>query len=198
MNTRGLMELIVLNIGLDLGVISPTLFAMMVLMALVTTLATTPVLRSILGPVSADDELFERLLNAVGLASWCATRAPGPDRAFDAGLGSRGARSVTSLGSLQFLCRAVMHSICAAVRAGRSPFERHPAVAESVGHAATSSSGFRPHVVVAEIDMLHGLSLRLPPEFCLSSTAAKFRRRVRSTRSKRTSMPAESWRARCR
>jgi Kef-type K+ transport system membrane component KefB len=43
MNTRGLMELIVLNIGLDLGVISPTLFAMMVLMALVTTLMTTPV-----------------------------------------------------------------------------------------------------------------------------------------------------------
>jgi len=44
MNTRGLMELIVLNIGLDLGVISPTLFAMMVLMALATTLATTPLL----------------------------------------------------------------------------------------------------------------------------------------------------------
>src|SRR5207244_3725239 len=37
MNTRGLMELIVLNIGLDLGVISPTLFTMMVLMALITT-----------------------------------------------------------------------------------------------------------------------------------------------------------------
>ena len=45
MNTRGLMELIVLNIGLDLKVISPTLFAMLVLMALATTLATTPVLR---------------------------------------------------------------------------------------------------------------------------------------------------------
>ena len=44
MNTRGLMELIVLNIGLELGVISPTLFAMMVIMALVTTMATTPVL----------------------------------------------------------------------------------------------------------------------------------------------------------
>ncbi|MCY2964729.1 MAG: cation:proton antiporter [Planctomycetota bacterium] len=44
MNTRGLMELIVLNIGLDLGVISPTLFAMMVVMALVTTAATAPVL----------------------------------------------------------------------------------------------------------------------------------------------------------
>ncbi len=45
MNTRGLMELIVLNIGLDLGVISPKLFAMLVLMALVTTIATTPVLK---------------------------------------------------------------------------------------------------------------------------------------------------------
>ncbi len=44
MNTRGLMELIILNIGLDIGVISPTLFAMMVLMALVTTTMTTPVL----------------------------------------------------------------------------------------------------------------------------------------------------------
>jgi Kef-type K+ transport system membrane component KefB len=45
MNTRGLMELIVLNLGYDLGVISPTLFAMMVLMALATTLATTPLLQ---------------------------------------------------------------------------------------------------------------------------------------------------------
>jgi Kef-type K+ transport system membrane component KefB len=44
MNTRGLMELIVLNVGLELGVISPALFAMMVLMALVTTVAATPVL----------------------------------------------------------------------------------------------------------------------------------------------------------
>ena len=43
MNTRGLMELIVLNIGFDLGVISPALFAMLVLMALVTTMATTPI-----------------------------------------------------------------------------------------------------------------------------------------------------------
>jgi Kef-type K+ transport system membrane component KefB len=45
MNTRGLMELVVLNIGLDLRVISPTLFAMLVIMALVTTMATTPVLQ---------------------------------------------------------------------------------------------------------------------------------------------------------
>ena len=45
MNTRGLMELIVLNVGLDLGVISPTLFTMLVVMALVTTMATTPILK---------------------------------------------------------------------------------------------------------------------------------------------------------
>jgi Kef-type K+ transport system membrane component KefB len=44
MNTRGLMELVVLNIGLDLGVLAPTLFTMMVIMALVTTLATAPLL----------------------------------------------------------------------------------------------------------------------------------------------------------
>ena len=44
MNTRGLMELIVLNIGFDLGVLSPTVFTMMVLMALVTTLMTCPAL----------------------------------------------------------------------------------------------------------------------------------------------------------
>jgi Kef-type K+ transport system membrane component KefB len=48
MNTRGLVELIVLNIGLDLGVISPTLFAMLVLMALVTTFMTTPILQRLL------------------------------------------------------------------------------------------------------------------------------------------------------
>jgi K+:H+ antiporter len=47
MNTRGLMELIVLNIGLDLGVISPTIFSMMVLMALFTTFMTTPLLQLI-------------------------------------------------------------------------------------------------------------------------------------------------------
>ncbi len=44
MNTRGLMELVVLNIGLELGIISAKLFTMMVLMAIITTLATTPTL----------------------------------------------------------------------------------------------------------------------------------------------------------
>jgi Kef-type K+ transport system membrane component KefB len=44
MNTRGLMELVILNIGLEIGVVSPALFAMMVLMALTTTFMTTPLL----------------------------------------------------------------------------------------------------------------------------------------------------------
>ncbi len=48
MNTRGLMELVVLNVGLDLGVISKTLFAIMVLMALLTTFMTSPLLALLL------------------------------------------------------------------------------------------------------------------------------------------------------
>jgi Kef-type K+ transport system membrane component KefB len=52
MNTRGLMEVIVLNVGLDLGVISPTLFTMLVLMAIVTTLMTIPLLKVVLPAAS--------------------------------------------------------------------------------------------------------------------------------------------------
>ena len=48
MNTRGLVELIVLNVGLDLGLLSPELFSMMVAMALVTTVITTPALKVVL------------------------------------------------------------------------------------------------------------------------------------------------------
>jgi Kef-type K+ transport system membrane component KefB len=55
MNTRGLMELIILNIGLDIKVISPALFSMMVLMALVTTFMTSPLLRAI-----CPDKMFRR------------------------------------------------------------------------------------------------------------------------------------------
>jgi len=47
MNTRGLVELIVLNIGLDLHLISPRLFTMLVIMAIVTTVMTTPILQLI-------------------------------------------------------------------------------------------------------------------------------------------------------
>jgi Kef-type K+ transport system membrane component KefB len=48
LNTRGLVELIVLNVGLDLGLLSPVLFSMMVIMALVTTVITTPLLKVVL------------------------------------------------------------------------------------------------------------------------------------------------------
>src|SRR5205085_1978367 len=44
MNTRGLVELIVLNIGLDLGVLSPVLFTILVIMAVVTTMMASPLL----------------------------------------------------------------------------------------------------------------------------------------------------------
>jgi Kef-type K+ transport system membrane component KefB len=44
LNTRGLVELIVLNLGYDLGILSPRIFAMLVLMALITTCMTGPLL----------------------------------------------------------------------------------------------------------------------------------------------------------
>lgn len=49
MNTRGLMQLIVLGVGLDMGILSPTLFAMLIIMALVTTFATMPALDLVMG-----------------------------------------------------------------------------------------------------------------------------------------------------
>lgn len=52
MNTRGLMELVILNIGLDLEVMSPTVFTIMVIMSLVTTLMTSPLL-ALLYPAGA-------------------------------------------------------------------------------------------------------------------------------------------------
>jgi Kef-type K+ transport system membrane component KefB len=45
MNTRGMMELVILNIGMDIGVISPAIFTMMALMALASTLITCPLLQ---------------------------------------------------------------------------------------------------------------------------------------------------------
>ena len=44
MNTRGLMELVALNVGYDLGIISPRMFTMLVVMAIVTTVMTGPLL----------------------------------------------------------------------------------------------------------------------------------------------------------
>ena len=52
MNARGLMELIILNIGLQAGIITPTLFTLMVLMAVVTTLMASPVFRRLYPPTA--------------------------------------------------------------------------------------------------------------------------------------------------
>jgi Kef-type K+ transport system membrane component KefB len=49
MNARGLMELIIINIGLQKGVIQPALFSIMVLMAIVTTLMASPVFEWVYG-----------------------------------------------------------------------------------------------------------------------------------------------------
>ena len=49
MNTRGLMELIILNIGYERGIITQTLFSIMVIMALVTTLMATPLFELVYG-----------------------------------------------------------------------------------------------------------------------------------------------------
>jgi Kef-type K+ transport system membrane component KefB len=48
MNTRGLMELIVLNIGKDLGLLPTDIFSMLVMMALVSTFAATPLIRRLM------------------------------------------------------------------------------------------------------------------------------------------------------
>lgn len=61
MNTRGLMELIVLNIGYSLGILSPTLFAMLVVMAVVTTFITSPLLSLInKGRTKADGDMLQQ------------------------------------------------------------------------------------------------------------------------------------------
>ncbi|MCW1883553.1 cation:proton antiporter [Luteolibacter flavescens] len=61
MNTRGLMELIALNIGYDLGILSPRIFAMLVIMALVTTAMTGPLL-SLFQRMKVREEAPDRLV----------------------------------------------------------------------------------------------------------------------------------------
>ena len=58
LNTRGLVELVVLNIAYNVGAFSPTLFTMLVVMALLTTMSTTPIL-NMLG-IKGEDTLAER------------------------------------------------------------------------------------------------------------------------------------------
>jgi Kef-type K+ transport system membrane component KefB len=53
-NTRGLVEMVILNVGLDLHILSPTLFSMMVIMALATTLMAQPMLEWVISPRIAE------------------------------------------------------------------------------------------------------------------------------------------------
>ncbi len=57
MNTRALMELVVINVGLDLGVIPPNVFTMLVLMAILSTVITAPILRVYFGKLGYKYEL---------------------------------------------------------------------------------------------------------------------------------------------
>ena len=66
MNTRGLMELVVLNIGYDLGVISPEIFVMLVIMAVATTFMTGPLL-NLIGWVWKDKPVAEASKQVVDL-----------------------------------------------------------------------------------------------------------------------------------
>ena len=65
MNTRGLMELVVLNIGLDLKVLTPEVFTMMVIMALVTTFMTGPTLNFINYVFKTKDESVDNEISTV-------------------------------------------------------------------------------------------------------------------------------------
>ncbi|MFZ4581720.1 MAG: cation:proton antiporter [Paludibacter sp.] len=60
MNTRGLMELIVLNIGYEMGILPPPIFVMLVIMALVTTFMTTPIL-SLIEKIFPEKRIVEEM-----------------------------------------------------------------------------------------------------------------------------------------
>jgi Kef-type K+ transport system membrane component KefB len=68
MNCRGLTELIVLNVGLQLKVISPVLFTMLVIMTLITTIATAPLLTAIRPAAAAGEPAFTRYPSATPLS----------------------------------------------------------------------------------------------------------------------------------
>ena len=76
MNTRGLMELVVLNIGYDIGVLSPQIFAMMVIMALATTCMTGPALDLIDRFMPENNEIPEIVSSQSGYSVLIAFASP--------------------------------------------------------------------------------------------------------------------------
>src|SRR5215470_20434777 len=65
MNTRGLMELIVINVGYELRVIPPSVYCMLVLMAVITTVMTTPLLRRLARGTELESILFPQKVQAL-------------------------------------------------------------------------------------------------------------------------------------
>lgn len=77
MNARGLMELILINIGLQQGVITPTLFTMLVLMAIVTTLMASPLFELVYGRYRTPTATKEALKEAVAAGNVESTQLTG-------------------------------------------------------------------------------------------------------------------------
>lgn len=73
MNSRGLMELIIINIGLQKGIIGPTLFSMMVLMAIVTTMMAGPLFELVYGRKARESGELDAISGEDGVASSAAT-----------------------------------------------------------------------------------------------------------------------------
>jgi Kef-type K+ transport system membrane component KefB len=74
MNSRGLMELIIINIGLQKGIIGPTLFAMMVLMAIVTTVMAGPLFELVYGRKARQSGELGSLQSGAGQSHWPAAQ----------------------------------------------------------------------------------------------------------------------------
>jgi Kef-type K+ transport system membrane component KefB len=149
-NTRGLMELIILNIGLDLGLITPTVFAMMVLMAIVTTMMAAPVLAWLYPPErlraeriteEAANDATSRVLVSVALS------ASGP-RLLDLAvrLGARrpaaGSMRCTSAGRARAACSAAHQRRATRHRSRRSSRMRGPR--RSTSGRSSSRAGSPP------------------------------------------------------
>lgn len=82
MNTRALMELIVINVGYQLGVIPHSVFCMLVIMALVTTVMTTPILLRLARGTSLWPDIERSIFvqgEATLLAAPAVPRAGGPE-----------------------------------------------------------------------------------------------------------------------
>lgn len=112
MNTRGLTELIVLNIGLELKVISPILFTMLVIMALVTTFMTSPLLEWVYPKTSIRRDIQPEIdldpTPAAGAATLTAT-APTPRSSVDYRILVPVANPNTQQGLLQLAAEIAHH-----------------------------------------------------------------------------------------